>query len=392
MKRFGIFLLATLLLSSVTFGAVRKWNQKMQELSKVLEAILPEILSAKTGASKNLEKNVKRLTELAHHTKPLEVGQTKSLAPDADPSLAMFSNLFERETKRAYAALKNGSPEYAKMILRTTTTYCISCHTRTDSGPDFPLVSLPKSADKFPAFEKAQWFAATRQFDPALNEFSKVLSDPKIANGRQIEWQRAAKQSLAIAIRIKHDPDRALGLVDSALKAESVPVFFKEQLAAWKASIIGWKAEPAKTLKTDQDFYNELKRLVAAAKAQQRFPADHAADVTYLRASAVGHDLLALDPKGKFAAEAMLWVGTAYEILGDPVLWPLHEMYFEACIRQAPHTAIAGECFSRYETAVYFGYSGSGGVNIPGDAEKLIAELRTLSEEPVKPEGKSEGK
>lgn len=378
-RRASVLLICSII-SVAGYGAVKKWNQKMQELSKVLEAIMPEIMSQKASVSKNLEKNVKRLSELAHHTKPMNAGKNGVLPPDADPSLTMFSNLFERETKRAYAALKSGSPEYAKSILRTTTTYCISCHTRTDSGPDFPMVNLTKSMEKLPSYEKAQWFAASRQFDASLSEFSKVLGDKSFSAKRQIEWQRAAKQSLAIAVRMKRDPDRAMGLLDEALKMQSMPGFFREQMQGWRVSLVAWKVEPAKKLKTSDELYTEMKRLVTTAKSEQGYPADHAADVLYLRASAVGHDLLALDPKGQYAAEAMLYVGTAYEVLGDPVLWPLHEMYFESCVRLAPKTDIAKECFTRYETAVYSGYSGSGGVNIPSDAEKLVSELRALAD------------
>ena len=57
----------------------------------------------------------------------------------------------------------------------------------------------------------------------------------------------------------------------------------------------------------------------------------------------------------------------------------LHELYYEACVRRAPHTTTSAECFRRFEESIYFGYSGSGGVSLPDDVRKNLAELRDLS-------------
>ncbi len=41
------------------------------------------------------------------------------------------------------------------------------------------------------------------------------------------------------------------------------------------------------------------------------------------------------------SAEAFFIAGSAYDVIGDPILWPSHERYFEACVRRAPHSRIA---------------------------------------------------
>ena len=73
------------------------------------------------------------------------------------------------------------------------------------------------------------------------------------------------------------------------------------------------------------------------------------------------HELLSLAPNGKHASEAMLIAGNAYRLLGEPLVTLLPEMYFEACVRNSPHTSLARQCFERFEESVYFGYSGGGG-------------------------------
>jgi hypothetical protein len=54
-------------------------------------------------------------------------------------------------------------------------------------------------------------------------------------------------------------------------------------------------------------------------------------------------------------------------------------MYYETCIRRAPHTGISEKCFQRYEANVYFGYTGSGGTSIPEDIAAVMKELKDLS-------------
>ena len=54
-------------------------------------------------------------------------------------------------------------------------------------------------------------------------------------------------------------------------------------------------------------------------------------------------------------------------------------MYYEACIRNAPHTEVSGKCYKKYEANVNFGYTGSGGTSIPEDLQTLLKELKKLA-------------
>lgn len=118
---------------------------------------------------------------------------------------------------------------------------------------------------------------------------------------------------------------------------------------------------------------------MSEARNGQIFPADHSSEVQYLRASGVAHDLLRQAKSPKVKAEGLLSVGTAYEVMSNPVLWPIHELYYEACVREVPHSKLAMSCYQRYEQSVYIGYTGSAGTNIPDEVQVLLAELKQLA-------------
>lgn len=357
---------------------------------------------------KKIESDAKQLSELVHDLNAItRDGKTasgeKMVSPDSDPSIPLITSLFSEDTRQAYEALKTGHREYARGVLRTVTSYCVGCHTRgapapaagagTKHGPretgrpaverqrlaTRPLESETPEVKSLSRVERAEFLASTLQNDAALEEFEKIISDSKSRKQRQLEWQKTVRFALAIAVRVKRDPARALKIVDAVLGTDDAPGFFKEDAEQWKASILAWRNESARTLASEDALYAETVRLITQARMLQRYPADHAADILYLRVSSTVHDLLRIAPNGRYSADALLLLGLSYEALRDMSLWSLHEMSYEACIRRSPHTETARNCYRHYEETIYAGYSGSGGVSIPKVVAAKLDELEKLS-------------
>lgn len=370
--------LLTLSASALGADTPKSWPAKMKKLAGVMSELLPE-LAAKKSDPKVLEKNAKALTELSHNLdKAMKKPETAPPA-DADPSIALIAERFSAEAQHAYRAIHRGQIEYGKNVLRTVTAYCIACHTRHDRGPDFPTFPLDAKTKKLDRSERADLLAATRQFDKALDEYRAIVEDDASAKKQQLDWERAVRHALSIAVRVKKDPKAADEIVTRVLVLPSAPEFVKKNAAQWKESIAKWKAEAQPKVNTEEGAFAETMRLLAEARAAQKYPADRSADILYLRTSAAAHELLRVAPNGAHASEALLVAGTAYEVLNDPILWPVHEMYFDACIRKAPHTAIAQECYQRYEETIFVGYSGSGGTFIPDEVQAVMSELKALA-------------
>jgi cytochrome c553 len=367
------------------------WSQKMQELSQSMGDLLPEITSSRPTTSpaaiKKLKAASKRIKDLAHTINMGPNSMTSPLPPDADPSIPFLSSLFEREAKHAYSALESGQVEYAKGSLRIVTSYCIACHTRTDKGPNFPSLPIGKTAEKMPKFEKAQLYAATRQFDKAFQEFEGIITDAKFAKERQLEWGRAVRQAFTIAVRVKQDPQLALGIVKKVEGLKSTPALFREYVGAWRKSIEQWQQEKSKTFATEAELFAEAQRLLKIAQGMQKYPLDHSADILFLRISLLAHEMLSRYPAGQHTSDALFLAGNSYDLLDDHLISPLPEMYYEACIRRSPNTSVSQACFQKYEANVNFGYTGSAGTSIPDDLQALLKELKKLSTPKAKAAG-----
>lgn len=381
--------LIAILISPEGFSQIRKWNKKMQKLAATFSDVLPELSDSKpitATTQKKLEKGAKKILELAHTINMGPGTKGNPLPPEADPSIGFISNMFEREVKHAYQALKAGHTSYAKAVLRTTTGYCIACHSRHDKGPDFTSSEMNKKLTAtLSPMERAKLFAATRQFDAALDGFEKIATDPKLASENAIQWGKAIRYALNLNIRVKNDPERTLKFISDVMALPQIPGFYTAHLPLWKDQIVEWKNEKKKSLETEEELYQEAKRLSAEAQKKQRYPLDRASDVLYLRSSAIVHELLTRFPQGKYTSEAFFLAGSAYDLLEDRLTTPLPEIYYEVCVRHSPHTEIAGQCFSRFEQDILFGYTGSAGTFVPEEVQKLVNELRALAKPAEKP-------
>ena len=359
-----------------------QWSLKMQALYQTLAEIMTDVSSDQRFENpKNrtrLLANTKKLSELAH-----DLNRKGTPSPDQDPSVIILGNLFSDETQRAYHSLKMGDPGYARELLRSVSNHCMACHTRSNQGVNFKSLPLNPTVKDLSGSEKGQFYAATRQYDLALEQFDNVIKDSKIEKTAPFAWANAVRDALAVAVRAKKDPDMASKLVGHVISAEASPYFMKQDAEAWRQSINEWKKEPKQEAQTEEALYLEAKRLMDKAKDAQKFPADHSADIYYLRASAAIHDLLQLGPKSKYAQEAYLMAGRCYDVLRPFHLGELHEIYFETCIYQGPHTPLAQTCFHQFQRAVFEGYTGSKGTKLPDDEKAKLKKLEDLARPPT---------
>jgi hypothetical protein len=232
--------------------------------------------------------------------------------------------------------------------------------------------------------DKASYLIAVRQFDSGLEELEAIITNKEMLEKSPLDWERAVRTALTIAVRVKRDPDLSLRLVNRAIGMPNAPTFFSEQIAQWKRSIESWKTEATRQPASEEGFYAELVRLTTEAKSLQKYSADHSGDIVFLRASSIAHDLLGAYPDEVRSAEPLYLAGLSYEVMEDLGLWDLHEFYYLACIKKSPHSETARCCYRQYERSIYFGYTGSSGTSIPWTIQQRLKELNVLSE-PLKP-------
>lgn len=364
------------------------WTSKMRALESVLNKILIDISSDERFEDKknfaSIGRNTKEFAKLA-----ASISVKGGRSPDKDPSIDMIGNDFAEDASYAAKSYEAGHRAYARVILSSMTNYCVACHTRTNTGPSFAEIKIDPKIEAMNPFAKGSYFVAIRQFDRALAEFEKIAADPAKAKAGVFDYERALRAGLSVAVRVKRDPDVAIRLVESAMKNPNVPYFLREQAGEWKKSLLEWKGEKPVSGGDAEKLFAEATRLTAKAREAQKFPADRSADMLYLRASGVIHQLLGLGPKGRMASNALYLAGLSYDVLNDYGIRDFSEYYYRDCIRLSPHTDVARACYRRYEESVYFGYTGSGGTYIPSDVRGRLNALELLSAPEADPKAKA---
>ncbi|MBY0469519.1 hypothetical protein K2X30_00010 [bacterium] len=362
------------------------WKNKMNQMYSLLSELLMDTSMGERfndpDNRSRITANAKRLSEIA---KEMDValkggkGKAKIQISDKDPSLPMIMDLFYDQTEEAYSALQSGNRDYARGLLRNVTGYCISCHTRSGTGPESSLPK-PDGFGKLTAMQKAEFFAASRQFDAALDELKTVIDDGDYAKANPFQWEKAVRYALAIAIRVKNDPAQAKKLTEKVMDSKTAPAFLKGNAKKWKVAVEAWQKESKTTIPKKKDaLMREAVRLIGQAKKLQNYPSDRAGDIYYLRASSRLHEMMSLAPKGKELAEALYLAGLSYESLSYLNFWALPDLYYESCIKKAPHTSLSQECYRQLEENTYVGYSGSAGTDIPFAVRDHLNHLQQMA-------------
>lgn len=348
-------------------------KSKMGDIAAALSPLIPDLFEKKISDPKAFAAKVKTLnTAVQNLDGSLDHG---SKAAGSDPALKYVSSLFKSSVDRAEQGLKDGHPEYAQWVLRSSTAYCIACHTRGRTGAQFPILkNFEAPLQNAPWASRMEFYAATRQFDPAMAELKKRLSAGEID-------ERALKIALAVAVRVKRNPEQAKKVIQSALKVKSAPEDLKKRMEFWLKDIEAWKGESSRQFESDTELMTAARALMERA-SDQKSRSTGQSDIKYLRATLFTHDLFEKYPESELLAEALYVTGQAYEALMDFGIWSLHDMYYLACIDKAPRTSLSASCYKAYESSVTLGYAGSRGLEIPSSVKKQLQKLKQTADEP----------
>lgn len=325
---------------------------------------------------KNYDEIVKLIDRLAGiaHVIPQVMGTQR-------PGLTAIATIYSEYLADLKSGLKTGNPIYLRNQIRTAAGFCFECHTSGTDREGFEDPGKRVEALKLRPFQKAEFLTATRQFDKALAIYKELLSREPTNAATSTELAHAVRNALILAVRVKQDPKLAQEILDRVEARKDLSGFFRGQLGAWKKDVSEWKTErPLGAEVPAVSWLEKARRLVDRARKLQAYPADHAGDVSYLRAIASTHQALARKADDALRAEAFQILGAAHAVLEDPLLWNLDEYYLEACIKAAPHTPTARSCFDRWMQETTFGYTGSAGTNLPGEEGQKLEALRQLAE------------
>ena len=358
------------------------WAKERPEVTGNMREVFNSLMNLQTYAvseerfqdPKNREvisKDLKNLNQV-NHALPKKM-------LEEEPGLAAIAKLYSEYVHDTQTHFKKGKYEYARNRVRSVTAFCFNCHTRVTTEKSFTDFQNRIEKGNFTLYEKAEILASTRQFDKALGQYRDLLSSTPKSELGVVEYTRALRHAVSLAVRVKRDPKLTLEILEQVSKQKDLPEFVQDYVTSWKKEVVAWKEEKADEEIKGAKAIAKARSLIEKASSIQAFPADENADISLLRATNYLHEALDEKPKSEDRAEALYLLGMAYQVLQDPLLWEMDELYYESCIREMPHSDLSKKCFRRYSDRVYFGYSGSGGTFIPEPVLKKLVELRKLS-------------
>lgn len=353
-----------------TSNAKELWPQQMQRLTSLLSELLPLLTDPKsysnTEKKKFYESRIAELKEIAH-----AINETTP-APDHDPTLKLVGKRFEENLNLSLESFNTGHYEFSRTIFKNALAQCVQCHTRSDVGPALAQPHFVNSLSKVAIVEKVQFLIASRYFDDAMKEIHLAIENG--SNLSIVAWQKLVQMGLIINARFRHDSKRTQQFLHTLSQSKNIPFFIKRNLPFWENSTKEWsrKPRPTVTIKSAQ-------QIITRADLAQKNSRSDGGTIDYLRAGSLLHQFLAKTQEPSAKAEALFQLGMIYENIGEIGAWSMNEDYYELCIRTQPHTDIAKKCFERFKQSTISGYSGTGGLNIPDDAQKRLVELRAIA-------------
>jgi hypothetical protein len=185
------------------------------------------------------------------------------------------------------------------------------------------------------------------------------------------------REALSVLVRVRGDAAGTVDWLERQASRKDLPEHIKRYLGTWLEDARAWKAERFDTGSSSREqLLAEARHLLATKESPATFAPEDDDFVTFLRVSNYIHEALSRSQDGEDRAEALYMLGVSSMALREAPTWDVEEVYFEACIREAPHSALAKECYMRLLDGVYFGYSGSAGTDVPDDELQRLVRLR----------------
>ncbi len=300
-----------------------------------------------------------------------------------EPATQALAGLFARYAADTSRRFERGDTAAVPFRVRTLVSLCFTCHSRERVSRDFVDPTRQVDALGLPRFERAQYLAATRQFDAALTAYDEVLGAPLADERAVVQLAHALRDVLAMGVRVKDDPAFTQRVLAQVAARQDLPEFLRAPLRRWQRDTQAWAKEKFDARAATPDvLFAKAKRLVLAASGPAQLLPDDTSEVAYLRASGYLNLALQKDPAFKQRGEALFLLGVAMAALKTPTLWELDQLFFEACIRENPATPLAARCFHQLSERLYFGFTGSAGTNLPDEELERLEALRRLAQPP----------
>jgi hypothetical protein len=328
-----------------------------------------EILKKDPAKKAELIKNLTDISDFFKSAKHVEYFQRPGFRPSLDTMNGHLTDTIN--------SVQNNNFAFAQKRLSAVTSLCISCHSQLSgqgtANAFGDAINKAKRSDFESDYAFGNYLYLIRRFDDS-EKFLNLALERSLKESRSHELYSSLRRVISIHTKISFNYDKANSFVNKYKKDLRLPVLAKTTLESWSKSLVPWKKFDSGKVNSIEEFIKT--HLNPLEELKEQTGGDN--DITLLIASGVLSKYLNDHPQTPNAPLILYWLAVAERRLSTTYFFTLSDLYLKDCVRLYPKTAFAKKCYALYEENIQFGYSGSGGTDIPPDEKRELARMRAL--------------
>ncbi|MBY0413971.1 MAG: hypothetical protein K2Q18_07390, partial [Bdellovibrionales bacterium] len=327
-----------------------------------------EVLRTDPGQKEKLLKNLTDISEFFKSARHVEYFQR----PGFRPSLETINYHLEDTIN----SVKSNNYVFAQKRLKALTALCISCHSQLSekaSENTFGNAIKKVKRDNFESdFGYGNYLFLVRRFSEA-EKFFDLSIEKALKDGNEAELYPSLRRIVSINSKINFSPKGVTAFTEKYLTYPLLPPLAKNTLVNWNSEIKKWQGFEPKKVKSIDAF---IKKYLVPLENKRDQALSGEFDITLLVASGVLSKHLNDFPKSKLAPEILYWLSIAERRLSSTYFFSLSDLYLKDCVKLYSKSKYAQRCYDEYADNIEFGYSGSGGTDIPAEEKRELIRLK----------------
>lgn len=346
----------------------------MAPLSEEILKLQPYIVSEKRFTdpknSKNILSSLKTLQSLSKSLPMHDRLKT--------PGFEISAQLLQKQLSDAYTMFQSGSKSLARKYVNSSLKACSSCHTQVAQQAS-PQWAFPVSRVAGSLIEQANFWYTVRHYQKALDLYEQVVLQFPSPTTSLTDVEDAFEKTLAVYVRVRRSPGKALQSFQRFLKNTKLPDSAKARLQGWIEEIKTMNYGDAPSSRTasskEIESYAAKKLVEAEKKSFQKL--DDSQMVQFLFVSGLLYEFINFNPK-KATAEILYWLAICDHWLNDQFYFSLSDLYLKECIQRFPSSPTALKCYKEFEEKTKLSFTGSSGLHIPSDVKAEMQKYKSM--------------
>ncbi len=353
-----------------------------QSMTRINNLFNPLILtSIHCNQTNNCEENKKIINNLLSISASLK--ELQPLALFQKPTIKQNLVLANIQLKNTISLIKSNNVLIANTQLKKIGNICISCHNQLSSPPVKILHNsfLTNKQTKFHSdYDFANYLYIIRQYDNSIIYYkrsidfllSKISIDKNSKNeNEEINFQLldSFKKILSIHTRLNLSPYQGIQFLRMYQNDKRLNRSIRIKIFNWEKSLSFWINENPYQLYSTDEF---LKKYLSQ---YELFPSElqtDEADINLLVASGILSKYLINHSTDEESSKILYWLAVIERKLEYSYLYSLSELYLRDCIIHYSKYPYAKKCLDKYENDIIFDYTGSSGLDIPGEYQQEL--------------------